>query len=377
MAKQKKEAPRYYTKALRCPDGSRKYIRGKTKEELEKKVMQAQAELGMGINLNDNTTVVQFAQMWVDVYKRPKVKPQSLDVTLNYLNTHILPVIGGKRIRDVHPADCATVLSKMSGNGKAKSTVADVRCCMKEMFECAVDNNLIVRNPVRRSVAASGKESCKRRPLSEDQLDQLCTTTASRPKLAPLHTFVMLVRYTGLRTSEALGLHTSNINFAKAELYVKEQYFTRKGKSGTTEILKSDSANRTLPIPLPLLAHLTTVCKERGGGYLFDVSWPGLYNWVHDRLRSLCRLDHNGEPRNHNPNIAVLDFYVHPHLLRHTYATTCIQNGLPVKSVQYLLGHSDPSMTLAIYTHYEIQLHMESTAEKLNSVFAPNIAALG
>ena len=110
MAKQKKEAQRYFTKALRCPDGSRKYIRGKTKEELERKVMQAQAELGMGININDNTTVVQFAQMWVDVYKRPNVKPQTVSSILNRLNSHILPVIGGKRMRDVKPADCAMVL---------------------------------------------------------------------------------------------------------------------------------------------------------------------------------------------------------------------------------------------------------------------------
>ena len=89
-----KTKPRYLTKALRCPDGSRKYIRGKTQEELDRKVREAQAQLGMGININDNTLVGEFAQIWVDVYKRPNVKPQSLDVVLSHhdmLGTFSIP----------------------------------------------------------------------------------------------------------------------------------------------------------------------------------------------------------------------------------------------------------------------------------------------
>ena len=375
MAKTKKDAPRYFTKALRCPDGSRKYIRGKTKEELERKVMQAQAELGMGININDNTTVVQFAQMWIDVYKGTSIAPQSVEVLLNRLNLHVLPIIGHKRMRDVRPSDCALVLSAAAK--LAKSTANGVKTTMKEMFECAVDNGVILRNPVTKSLSVSGRAPMERNPLSEEQLNALCSACASRKRLSEAMTFVMLIRYTGMRASEALGLHTSNIDLLGSELRVVEQYYSRDGVSGTTRQLKSDSAKRTIPIPLPLLAYLTNICLARGGRYLFDVSDPNLYARLASQLRGLSSVDKYGEPRKCNPNIAVLDFYVHPHLLRHTYATRCISSGMDVKTVQYLLGHARADMTLEVYSHYQVEHQLGATTSQLNAAFMPNLAVVG
>ena len=377
MAKAKKDAPRYFTKALRCPDGSRKYIRGKTKEELERKVMQAQAELGLGVNINDNTTVEQFAQMWVDVYKRPHLKGSSLTVVLNRLNCHILPVLGGRRVRDVRPADCALVLSSASADGLAGGTVKGIRSTMKEMFECAVDNGIVAVNPVRKSVVASGRDAREREPLSEEQLDRLFEVVSARKGLETLLTFLMIVRYTGLRAGEALGLHADSIDLTRGELTVREQYATRNGKYGVTDDLKSAASYRVVPVPLPLAAHLAGVLREKQGKYLFDVNEPMLYRWVVGRLYALSSVDCNGDPRPHNRNKAVLDFYVHPHLLRHTFATRCVAAGMDVKEVQYLLGHSDVNMTLKIYSHYEAERRRESTADRLNSIFTPKVSAIG
>ena len=375
MAQKVKETSRYYTRALRCPDGSRKYIRGKTKEELDRKVAQAQAELGLGISINDSTTVAQFAQMWVDVYKRPRLKEGSLAGVLVRLNNHILPFLGGKRMRDVKPADCALVLSRAAAEGMAAGSVKGIRASMKELFECAVENGVVVRNPVQRSVVASGRGAKERSPLSEDQLDTLCDALASRRDREDALLFVMLVRYTGMRASEALGLHASSVDLDRAEVVVKEQFV--RGKGGVTPDLKSASAYRTLPIPLPLLAHLSRVMRERGEGYLFDVTSPTLHRRIEKHLTGLSRVDADGNPRPHNPNIAVLDFYVHPHLLRHTYATRCVSSGMDVKEVQYLLGHSDVKMTLNVYSHYETARRLSSTAEKLNGVFTPRVSAIG
>lgn len=377
MAKTKKDAPRYFTKALRCPDGSRKYIRGKTKEELERKVMQAQAELGMGININDNTTVVQFAQMWIDVYKRPNVKPQTIRNLLYQLNSHIIPALGSKRMRDVRPVDCALALSSASEKGLADSTIKNLRTTMKEMFECAVENSVVARNPVQKSVTASGAESKERQPLSEEQLDRLCEVIASRKGLEDLLTFVMVIRYTGLRAGEALGLHTSSIDLPRGKLIVREQYFNLDGECGTTGVLKTASSYRSVPIPLPLAAHLATIIRQRGGGYLFDVRNPNLRSHMADRLRALSKVDTHGNIRPHNRNRAVLDFYVHPHLLRHTYATRCVSSGMDVKTVQYLLGHADVGMTLNVYSHYEAERRLPETAAKLNDVFPTKVAVVG
>lgn len=376
MAK-KKDAPRYFTKALRCPDGTRKYIRGKTKEELERKVMQAQAELGLGININDNTTVEKFAQMWVDVYKRPHLKTASIDNVLNRLNCHILPVLGGKRMRDVRPADCALVLSTAAADGLAESTVKGIRTSLKEMFECAVENNVVSRNPVQRSVVASGAGSKDRSPLSEEQLDRLCDASAARKDKFGLHTFVMIIRYTGLRAGEALGLHTRSIDLTRGEITVREQYFSSGGVCGVTGDLKTLSSRRVVPIPLPLAAHLSSVVRTVGDGYLFDVKNPNLRSHMSEALCAMSKIGADGTARPHNRNRAVLDFYVHPHLLRHTYATRCVASGMDIKTVQYLLGHTDVSMTLNVYSHYETERRLPETAAKLNEVFTTKVVAIG
>ena len=60
MSKEKEKKYKYYTKAIPCPDGSRKYIRGKTKKELEEKVKAAELELANGVNINNNTTAKKY-----------------------------------------------------------------------------------------------------------------------------------------------------------------------------------------------------------------------------------------------------------------------------------------------------------------------------
>lgn len=363
--------PKYLTRALRCPDGTRKYIRGKTQEELDRKVRQAQAELGLGININDNTTVAEFAQIWLDVYKRPSVKPQTVEHIVGLLNAHILPVIGAMRVRDVRPADCARVLSQ--SQNLARATQDRVRSRMKEMFECARENRIVYENPVTRGVKASGRGPAERVPLSPEQLEAVANAALSKGDEA-LYTFILLCGYAGLRASEALGLHTDNVDTDAGVIYVREQY---DRTAGTTPVLKTESSRRDVPMPPVLLLHMTRLKRVRPG-YLFPVQTKALYASISKRLARLCSVDKDGSDRVSRPRQGSLPFYVHPHLLRHTYATICFESGLDIKEVQYLLGHSTPKMTMEVYTHYVQGRRMDDTSRKLAEAFPlPKVASLG
>ena len=58
------------------------------------------------------------------------------------------------------------------------------------------------------------------------------------------------------------------------------------------------------------------------------------------------------------------------HILRHTYITRLILGGVPLKRVQYLAGHADPTITIKIYT--DLMGHApEDLADDINAVFAP------
>ena len=67
----------YITKSLTLPNGKRKYIYGKTQAEVEEKFLEAKLLLRAGIDLDDGTTVGEFAQMWYNVYKKPDLKMKS------------------------------------------------------------------------------------------------------------------------------------------------------------------------------------------------------------------------------------------------------------------------------------------------------------
>lgn len=366
-----KKKPRYFTKALRCPDGSRKYIRGKTKAELEEKVRVAMTELGYGVNINDNTRVVEFAQMWVDTYKRRKMKPQSVAVVLSMLNNHILPVIGAMRVRDVKPADCVLVLT--SSGDLAVATSKLIRSIMQEMFTCAVENNLILRSPVTRAVAPVGRPARPRVPLTVEQLDRLVRAAENSRTKSRLCTFVLLCAYAGLREGEALGLNMSNVDTKAGVIHVREQYVAANVKAGAksrvTSSLKTDAARRTVPMPPILLSHMVDLERAGVTGYLFSVEQSNLAGSMGRRLRNLCLVGPDGAPRDDAPSTATLDFYVHPHLLRHTYASYCVASGMDVKEVQYLLGHTEVGMTLDVYSHYHSETRIAATAQKLDVVF--------
>ena len=143
-----------YTKTFTLPNGQRKYVRAKTKEELEAKVTALKMQMQAGVDISDNTTVGEFIQMWVDVYKRPNLTPKSMSDLLHTINTIILPPLGALRIRSVKPIHIQNMMSDAARyshrtQSKALSTT-------RAIFNTAVDNGLIMRSPVPATMKAHG-----------------------------------------------------------------------------------------------------------------------------------------------------------------------------------------------------------------------------
>ena len=70
LKSQKRTTP-IFTKEVQLPDGTRKYLRGKTQEELDEKVLQVQILVKAGVDVCSEETFGHLAQMWFDIYKKP------------------------------------------------------------------------------------------------------------------------------------------------------------------------------------------------------------------------------------------------------------------------------------------------------------------
>lgn len=363
----------YLTKTIKLPDGSRKYIYAKTPEELEEKYLMAKLLLRAGVELDDETTVGEFALLWVKVYKEPNLKPKSIESILNSLNNHILPYMATVKLKAVTPLLITNCLNHLSG--KSHSLYRNVLQVLRELFDTAVDNNLIVKSPVPKKKKAEGNPATDREPLTIEQEKLLLKAlTGTRAYL-----LVWFLDATGLRRGEALGLMWDCVDLQDinaATVHVKRNLVYVKGKSYLEDTPKTSKSIRTVPLPPDLAAELVAARSKNNSMFVFPMtngemmtesSFRSLWRAIETRQKPADKADDAG-PNRHPQVLRILDFTVTPHQLRHTYATRCFENGMDVTEVQRLLGHATPDITMRIYIHYCEKQRAEGTFQKAREV---------
>lgn len=351
-----------YTRTLTLPDGRRKYFRGATRKEAEAKRDAARRELEGGVNIGDNTTVAELAQIWYDTFKKGVLRVKSADTLRGVLNNHIVPQIGAMRVREVRPLHIQQLMRSV--DSLSRSVQSKVLNYTRAIFQLAVDNGIISSTPVVSTIKAHGAAAAAVPPLTVMQTDALLAATEG----TKAYTFIVLALYAGLRRGEVLGLRWSDINFETGYLHVRRSIVYPDGqKAGIiNDELKTSAARRDIPLPWPVVAYLRGeraksrsiyVLAQRNGKYLSEGSFHSLWGIV--KTRTI------GESEGYIER--TLDFHVHPHQLRHTCITRWFEAGLDLKEIQYLAGHSTTEMTLRVYTHYDRETRKDQTAEKVRS----------
>lgn len=153
----------YLTKAIQLPDGARKYLRAKTRAELDDKVLKAQILVNAGVDICSEETFGHFAQMWYDLYKKPYLRENSLNAIKYVLNQHILPYIGGYRLRDISPMQIQAIMASLSG--KSNSLQSKVLIHLRSIFKAAQENGLAAKSPVSSMLKPGGKKTAEKTAL--------------------------------------------------------------------------------------------------------------------------------------------------------------------------------------------------------------------
>lgn len=356
-------AKKLYTVTLTLPDGTRKYYRAATKKEAEAKRDKDKALLNGGVNIADESTFQEVAELWFVLLKEDKLHSKSKEIVTGILARHVYPVIGQKKVRDIKPADILLLMKSVSGS--SNSLQRKVLQYTKAICSFAADNALIPKSPVLSSIKAGGAETEEVEALTDDQ----CAMLLDAVKDTRAYLFVELLLYTGLRRGEALGLMWQDINFDKAELSVCRSIVYTDGNQ-TGEInndLKTSNARRVVPIVPWLLEDLKAAKAESNALYVFAMN-DGRY-LSKSSFRKLWEIVENRTTATQTKRSRLkrtLDFTVHPHQLRHTCVTRWIENGLDLKEVQYLAGHATADITMNIYAHYRKAQLLVDTAQKMS-----------
>lgn len=154
--------------------------------------------------------------------------------------------------------------------------------------------------------------------------------------------------YCGLRRSEARGLQWRHIDFKNHTLTIAQQVLNLAGNNASNSWYiaspKTESSNRTIPVPEVLLKDLAELKKSNERFSKFKQTWfvfgddtPITYHQIYSRNNNYCKkagLRH----------IRIHDF-------RHSCASALISAAAPITAVSNYLGHSETTETLETYTH--------------------------
>lgn len=153
---------------------------------------------------------------------------------------------------------------------------------------------------------------------------------------------IYLCLSTGLRLGEVCALKWDDIEKTNGLIHVNrtvQRIQSLEGPVKTTLLEtppKSVSSNREIPISDSLLSILTAFQKE-GQVYLLQKDRPMEPRTYQNHFKRYLE----------KINAPHYNF----HILRHTFATNCIDNGMDIKSLSEILGHSDVQITLNRYVH--------------------------
>lgn len=370
-------ATKRFATTVSAPKGGRIYVSGRTKEEFETKLAEVRMQVSCGIDVSaaGKTTFGEYAELWLAAYKAPpRVRESSYNLIRYNIEKYILPFFGSMLLRDITPMHVQLFLSGISH--LSRSVQSKCLQTVKAVFSTAVENNLIVKSPVSSQSKITGEPAKETTALTNDQARALLD--AVRGTRAYL--FCLIALSTGMRRGEIIGLKWEDIDFDARVINVthNKSFLNNANDAPVTTMLKTETARRRLPISDTLYAELRAARETSNSDFV--VSMLDGRSLTKGAFRAMWKIVEARTATDKHPlgskiqgcqfgaTTVTLNFSCHPHQLRHTFCTQCIEAGMAVKQVQYLMGHATPEMTMRVYAHYRQQSLEAETAAQLNSV---------
>ena len=282
-------------------------------------------------------------EYWIDL-KKKTVRPNTVRNYSERYERNIKNVIGNKLLTEVKPIHCQKIFSDMADEGYKTTTIYQTRIALYNMLEFAKENEVIITNPCKKSVKSDiGKPSDKKEALTiDDQRRFLAAAKGQRYEYQ--YRFAL---QTGLRTGELVGLKWEDINFERKTLTI-ERSMEFRYKVGEWRVgpPKSKSGYRTIPLTDEAICILKAQKEKNRKLKVIDKEWADTV--------FLCR---KGQPVKNSTYDTALFIICDKagikrfsmHVLRHTFATRCIESGMPASVLAKIMGHANVSTTLNVY----------------------------
>ena len=337
--------------------GNRKTIYNKNLRDLRKQLADAVSNNEHFTSIKSNITLDRWFDRWMEVYKDKSIRPNTKREYTHIYKKNISPFLGYRNINSLVKSDIQLLIDRAHDNGYMYERQSKIKVILRDMLQRAVEDNLIVNNPVS-GIKLRADKQIKAEALTVDEQStffEYCKNTFYD------NLFNVAVN-TGLRPGELFALQLSDVDLDNGYIDVNktlvyQKYLDDTCKTFHVEPPKTKQSYRKVPI--------NSVCREyllkqfelkkivankrpkQQNNYLFVSKFNTPLNSVlySDAIKAVIReinltraLDNQFETFS-------------GHTLRHTFATRCFEAGVEPKVVQEWLGHASLKMTMDLYTH--------------------------
>ena len=303
---------------------------------------------------------IELINEWLYENHKDEIKERTILRYECLINNHIKNSIGESELEDIDARFLQRWLNEVKNRESSRthkklspSSINSLIAVVKLSFRYAVDFELLSNDPSTKLKRIQIDNTQKIKSFTREEQIKL---EHSIEKMNNDEFFgIILTLYTGLRIGELLALTWKDINLKTGIMTINKTIYQTKGADGVwiehISSPKSKASNREIPLPSFLREKLRQMKKNRKSNYIVckndgtKLSHKLLvyrFHMLEKRLR-----------------IRKLNF----HCLRHTFATRALENKMDIKTLSEILGHSNITTTLSIYTH-SLMEHKKSQMRK-------------
>lgn len=321
-----------------------------------------------------NLTVIQLVEKYVSL--KTGVRQTTVTGYKTVINVLKKEPFGRIRIDKVKTSDAKAWLIKLQKkDGRGYSSIHSIRGVLRPAFEMALNDDLIRKNPFAFELSSVVvNDSVTREAITRKQERDLLKFIKEDAHFCRYYDAVYILFNTGLRISEFCGLTIKDIDFKKMRINVERQLQRSSNMEYIIEKPKTESGTRFVPMTKEVADCFKNIISNREN--------PKVEPMVDGIVGFLC-LDKNDMPmvalhwekymqhirEKYNSIYKVQMPCVTPHVCRHTFCSKMAKSGMNPKTLQYIMGHADISVTLNTYTHVNFE-DAQSEMERLSSVQA-------
>jgi len=306
-----------------------------------------------------------------DVWKKNKrgLKQNTYSNYVWMYDTFVSQTLGKKQIKDIKQSDVVSFYNDLYDKGIAVNTLDNIQTVLHQVFQVAVQDDAIRRNitdGVLKELKSANPRP-KKKALTPEELQRFRECIAD----SVWYPVFTVMSWTGMRVGEVSGLRWDDIDYENNVIHVQRTLVYYKDQdSGKMErrlnTTKTPASFRDLPLNDHIRAALEyqkenclpcTATIDGVDGFIFSTRFKDTQS-QQTLNRAIKRIvkEANSEK---DASVLLPDFSCHT--LRHTYATNLARAGVNQAVAMYLMGHTDISTTVEVYT--DVQKDMASKGD--------------